>query len=717
MAPKKAGKAAKLQAALNLSRTDGTPEGWTKIVSLLCEHFALPPDLSTANALKKVYGKLDTIYPRMKRELEQTTDHRIKGAIVEIYTQLCADAVLRNRLFQLGFLTQLLSVLDAPCRCGLNVAPALDSLATLTHHGGMEVRIEVAKATCEPLLRILRDLADDPQVPQLAIRVLAHTIAGAVSKEAKQHDPKLTSTLPLASISQAFVDALRRPNATGEMAAHVTSCLVDMSRSGDIQLTKPMVDLLVAGLRYQDWLGRVQCLAGLLSSHIPDVRDDPRTVDPTKVRRHLSGFADAPAIVRKTMQAVGVQGSKMYRKLASNRDFFAALGSSGYASGGDMYEAAKKIAEIILCSDPAFLDGSYSVTNPVNGQMMLPAGSLKSWSDALPICAKAIREKGIASETHLADILDLKFLFMRKRDADAADLAQRALRLNPDFAYAYYILVLTQGDEPALRAAMRGIQCTPGPQNLTPFLRLQLLHHASELSCAPSIAAIEAPGRHGNASREVGVALMLKAKENWEAFLAEAAPDDQHMRSACSWLLVLRIMTATTLSGDLRELKALVDRLEFVKELDIWLGIREGPAQIHLVVETVLKSFAAAQRDWGALIAASVPGLHAETGLVETKEKMEEALAAWMEGSPVAFKSCCGCEASTHDGHGHDDDDTAPHPAESKTKTYRCFNCHNHSAMLRKCAGCNRARYCDATCQKQHWTTHKKECSVLGTKK
>ncbi|KAF7308188.1 hypothetical protein HMN09_00666600 [Mycena chlorophos] len=393
----------------------------------------------------------------MKEEYEQTPDPRIKGAIVDIYTQLCGDAVLRNRLFQLGFLGQLLSLLEDPH--GRNLA--LDSLVALTHHGGIEVRAEVAKATCEPLLRLLRDLPDDPHVPQLAIRVLAHTIAGAVSNEAKQQDPKLASTLPLASVAQAFVDALRRPNATGEMVTHVTTCLVELSE--DIQLTKSMVELLVAGLRYNRWFDRTRCLSGLLIHVIPQAAFDLRTMDPTKVVQCIAGIAHAPACVRETMHAWGLQRTGSYRMVASNREFAAALGA-GYASGGGMYEAGKKIAELIVGTENAFFDGFFPVKNPANAQMMLPGGgsspssSVQFWSDTLPICARAIREKQIASETHLADILELKFLLMRQRYPDAVDLAQRALRRNPDFAYPYYIMMLALDDEPALRAAKRGIQ-------------------------------------------------------------------------------------------------------------------------------------------------------------------------------------------------------------------------------------------------------------------
>ncbi|CAA7261160.1 unnamed protein product [Cyclocybe aegerita] len=42
---------------------------------------------------------------------------------------------------------------------------------------------------------------------------------------------------------------------------------------------------------------------------------------------------------------------------------------------------------------------------------------------------------------------------------------------------------------------------------------------------------------------------------------------------------------------------------------------------------------------------------------------------------------------------------------------YRCSWCGNPSALLRKCRGCSKARYCDVGCQKSHWRdNHKKVC-------
>ncbi|KAJ7638201.1 hypothetical protein FB45DRAFT_902243 [Roridomyces roridus] len=42
----------------------------------------------------------------------------------------------------------------------------------------------------------------------------------------------------------------------------------------------------------------------------------------------------------------------------------------------------------------------------------------------------------------------------------------------------------------------------------------------------------------------------------------------------------------------------------------------------------------------------------------------------------------------------------------------RCSKCDTPNAALRRCAGCQMARYCDNTCQKAHWKIHRKACKA-----
>ncbi|KAJ7056503.1 hypothetical protein C8F01DRAFT_1156410 [Mycena amicta] len=716
---------------------DGSPEGWTRIVGILCNHFGLPSDMSTRSSLKKIHAKIENVYPRMEKEYERTADERIKGGIVDIYAKMCADSILRNRLFQYGFLGQLISLMAIPsCR---NLA--LNSLVTITRHGGLEVRMKIAKITCLPLLQVVKDFPEDDDTAELALRTLSHCIVAVVSNEGKELDPKLYRALPLSAVAQAFIDALHCPDPPPTLLSHATLCLVEMTHDVKLLSMPSAVNLFVAGLRSKAWYHRSRCMAGLLTLVIPNAQQDMRLSDPMKAARCVVSIASAPMFVQDVMRKYGLERSEMHQMVASNKAFQHALGDA-YAAGGDMYTAGKTIAGLILGTENAFFDGFFPGTNRAGktffpGGSSSPSGSFQLWSDSLPQLAKAIRAKVVDAETPLADVLDLKCLLMRQRHAEVRAFAQRTLQHNPDFAYGYYILMLSLDGEEGLRAAKKGVRCTPGPHNLTTFLRLQMLQRGSQMACNVGMQTLNEPGMDGNPPMDVGIAFLLSAMADADEFFAQAPPDHRDMRSTCAWLVLLHVMMDEKISDDLREIKPFIERLKFVDEFHTWLGIPPVNTQIRLVAETlILKNFSAAQREWGDAVGVYDKECadYMESELATpSKEKRERDLAAWVEGLELDdshSKVVAGCGGGCF-GHDHEDEDADGHshshshgsvpgageqdpqaPLPDKTALYRCSFCQNRSAVLRKCAGCSEARYCDATCQKRDWKVHKKKCGA-----
>ena len=70
-----------------------------------------------------------------------------------------------------------------------------------------------------------------------------------------------------------------------------------------------------------------------------------------------------------------------------------------------------------------------------------------------------------------------------------------------------------------------------------------------------------------------------------------------------------------------------------------------------------------------------------------------------------------------------DSNTTAP-PQSTKNNTnksknttvafYKCAGCDNLGADFKVCSKCKMAKYCSASCQKEHWPEHKKACGVLS---
>jgi len=127
---------------------------------------------------------------------------------------------------------------------------------------------------------------------------------------------------------------------------------------------------------------------------------------------------------------------------------------------------------------------------------------------------------------------------------------------------------------------------------------------------------------------------------------------------------------------------------------------------IRLTRNTILTRMTAASREWDEPISRfKYEGGRKElTGFAP--EKAEDDLAAWLENVNL------GEDAIVQDGALTLDRVHMTHPKvnPNDVELYRCSWCRNPSAALRKCSICEATRYCDANCQKEHWSAHKKAC-------
>jgi hypothetical protein len=62
-------------------------------------------DLTTRSGLKKVHARFDAISERLDRAYEENSAReKVLGGIIGIYAKMCADSILRNKLFAKGLL-------------------------------------------------------------------------------------------------------------------------------------------------------------------------------------------------------------------------------------------------------------------------------------------------------------------------------------------------------------------------------------------------------------------------------------------------------------------------------------------------------------------------------------------------------------------------------------------------------------------------------------
>ncbi|KAJ7089251.1 hypothetical protein B0H15DRAFT_840062 [Mycena belliarum] len=659
-------------------------DGWDRVVNVLCDYFDLP-DIATRSGLKKVHANFDNIYRRLDKAYNGNTSNvRLKGGIVGIYARMCVDAILRNKLFQRGFLAQLFPLLDEPsCR-----HLALRALTTVTHHGGIEIRMEISK-WYRDLLRVLKEFSDDPKTIELSIITLSHCIVAALSEDGIKADPKLGESLDLKDVAGTVTDALHKPFPSRVLVDHSVPLIAVSTLNS--QAPPSAVKFLVAGLRSKDWIFRCTCLGGLFLLHREEAESDQRLLDPTKMMMAMS--RPAPPHLNAILSSYGFQQCESYLTMKTANDFQTAM--MDCIRTRDLYSLGILLAEFILRTEFSISEGYYETDNPGTGRrenmdLGLP---FTMWSDALPHCARAIRANGVPAEADMADVVEMKFLIMKQRIPDAVKIANVALKRNPDFAYAYYVLTLASDPVAGLRAAKKGIKCT----NITPFVRFQMMQRAVDQAGEMGIHILQDSASEGDKKWEEGIAFLTSALEDSKTYIAHAPPDNRHMKNVLYWNILLRVAIEEDISPDVRELQGSIRKLKIADDFSNWIGVSPPKTQLRLTQQTVVRLFPEASEEWGEFVAKSSRSDVASS----SPEKAVDDLAAWLGDAHLEGED---------DDHGHSHKSATFNSAN--LELYRCSWCRNPSAALRKCAGCSKTRYCDAACQKSDWKGHKKACTA-----
>ncbi|KAF7323691.1 Bin3-type SAM domain-containing protein [Mycena kentingensis (nom. inval.)] len=680
-----------------------TTAGWIPVVNVLWRHFNLP-DTTKASGFKKIHANFEALYRKIAKAYTDATDERIKGGIVGIYARFCVDSLLRNKLFKKGFLNQLVPLIELPsCRTA-----ALQALSTITHHGGPEVRAEIAKTCSQALLTVLNDLPADSQTVELAIVTLEHCMHPILADDATPACQRIKGSLPLLETVKVLTEVLRRRAADYNLVSHAIGYIALTAHH--VKLPETTLKLFVAGLRSKDWVFRGTCLGALVRIHREGAEDDVRHIDPHALLRCASN--PAPPKLNDILMDYGFDKTELYTHLKTQGVYMKAM--MGSVSNRDLYALGKVLANIILTTEFSIGDGAFEYENEVTGQRELMTQSMTGlpfsrWGDALPHCARAIREKGVPAEADLADILDLKFFVMRQRFPDGVKLANAAIKRNPDFFYAYYFMTLTADRVAGLCAAKKGMKC-PG---LTPFVRFQMMQRAVEMAGDYGIQILQQRAAEGDEKWAEGIAFLMSALEDSKSYIAQAPPDNRHHKNVLYWNILLRITMDEHISGDLHEIEGSIRKLKTADEFSTWMGIRPPRTEFRQTQETVVKRLSGALAEWSATIATIRSDSVAET---PSAQKREEDLAAWMENMELDGCAEAGCGHDHHHHRGHHRGPARKAPLSvpfsvKRAELYRCSWCGNPSAALRKCAGCSQTRYCDATCQKQHWKKqHKQQC-------
>lgn len=665
-------------------------EGWSMIVSILCDALDLP-DLSTRSGLKKVHANFDSIYRRIDKVYQRNANNeRIRGGIVGIYAKMSVDSILRNKLFERGILDKLMPLIGIQSTRHL----ALRALGTITHHGGAHIRVEIAKHA-NALTKLMQEHPEDDKVAELSVTTLAHSVVAVCEGGAAPANPKVLSSLDMPTILQEVLKAVKRPASTSYTLDHAVELFAmgTLHASAAYKAYPPAVNLLVAGLRSKDWVIRCTCLGGLIRLHRHEAEDDQRGLDPNIFIGAIQrGF---PGHLSDVLMAYGPTDCDIYLTLQTSTDFQKAMVAC--AQNKDLYRLGLKLAEFILRTEFSISDGMFQFLDERTGKYETADVGLPfaMYAESLPHCAKAIRQRKKPNEEDMADILDIKYRIMKQRLPDAVDLAKKALLRNPNGAYFYYAITLSADNVQGLRAAKKGLKC----KDITPFVRFQLMQRAVEHAGDMGIRLLQDSPRSGDHKWEEGIAFLMSALEDSKTYVEQAPPDNRHMKNVSYWNILLTITIKEHLSPDLSEMQGALKRLEIADEFSTFIGVPPPKTNLRLAQQSVVRLFPKAMEEFSNIISRNE--VEVEKPVI-SPGKLEDDLAAWLDG--ISLDGTNGEEQETHCMH--------PKITDSTVALYRCSWCGNPSAALRKCSRCSKTRYCDSGCQKAQWSEHKRNCTT-----
>ncbi|KLO10590.1 hypothetical protein SCHPADRAFT_832329 [Schizopora paradoxa] len=675
---------------------------WQTAADAACKILDIP-DLETRNGLRKIHLNFTTVNRQLDNLWKQYgTIDRVAGTVALIFSKMCSDALLGDKLMrEEDLLSKLIPLLDRGYDCRVL---SLQALCTITHHSGREIRLEIAKWT-PSLVRILQEYPDESLCAEQVIVIVGHSASAALSID---HPPnrQLVEAIDVPRLLPLLLFQLKQRTASSCLVDHALQFFLTATfRSHRDFLAVPSsVNFLVACTRCQDIQTRSLAVSSLLRMHSFEARALEANIP--KDPRHTS--LDLTREIPKDLsiaiyQTFGPSESEagLYRTGQAVNDFSDAIAE--YARDRDLLKLSLEIGRIILNSEH-FMSGDCCKTESKSADLNLP---FHCWLEALPLCSKKLRSKGTPDMLDIADIIDLKYLMLRGEKQKTLELADRAIQRNSKVGYFYYVLTHAPSPDVALCAAKKGLMCP----NLTTFVKNSLLSQSAEHASLLGIQRLE----RSNAGRrewDEGVALLMVALEDSEAFMKLARPDDIGMKMVlCVQPLVNFIIRGQDVSPDLNEFKAIAGaKLVVAEAYARHLGYPVKTTNVRRTRDIIFSRMAAANLEWGEAVARY--SYEAE------REKLsslvtESNLSAWLENKNLKDD---GDESDSNSPPSTDREHlTHPKFDPSGIKLYRCSWCSNASAGLKKCRGCEAARYCDVNCQRAHWRAYHKTVCRTGT--
>ncbi len=454
----------------------------------------------------------------------------------------------------IGMLKKVIPLLDLDSTRHL----ALNALVMITHHGGEQARVEIARQLNKTLVKLVQDFPDDPKAVEFAIVTMDHATEAVIGNE-HPPSPVLVKEIDVRSVLVATVAALRKPTVSYTLTSHALNLIVSAPHHcpAIFKAVPGLSRLIIAFLRSKNINIRATTMAALLRLQIAECEPDAMHFDPNRLM--AAAAAGPPDHLLDIAINYGVERSDLQVMLKAMSEYTQAIMSA--MRDRNMYALGKKLEDLTQRAEYAIAEGGLqNAQGRFVGADVLGDVPFTRWTDALPLCVQALRAKGSITDLDAADILEMKFLYIRKRLPEAIALGHVAIKRNPRLAYAYYVISMGANVEDGLCAVKKGLKCP----RITPFIRYQMLWRATGHAGERGISILQSAREGDMAARAEGTAFLMSAWEDAKTFISEAPPDTRHMLRMIGWYVLLTVLIrGPELSEDLRELDVSL-RLHFI---------------------------------------------------------------------------------------------------------------------------------------------------------
>jgi len=462
---------------------------------------------------------------------------------------------------------------NATCRFAV-----LRALAVMSHNGGKEARIQIAKEVSGPVLDLVDEKFDDPFIVSLCIVTLSHSLATTLDSNHVRLQPDSKLAYPWARITKTMLDVVTSPHVTNDAFGHVVHFMTNGATAlrdfflADVRAPQFFVSLL----RADNMQLRIDGLTGLMRLAIHGAtRMMNKHIDPHKIMK-----VQWPLHITDAFWDYGIARCDIPQKLSCLAEYQDAMMRA--AQDIDLVELGRKQYELIYRHELSIANGAFVDENQQRIQTRLP---FAMWSDSLPHCAKALRALGPAktfafgnmkvAAVDMADVLMLKHCLITSQYAEAHRTAVAGIARNPDELYFYYAsgigheeqenkLQLSRKGLARVKAGVKIPSTKGGLMNIEDnYIRLGLLANSIDHALFMGLEAAEMASDPGK-SWQRSVALLKIAYNDSMIWAKNAPPDNRNFNRIYLEHIICRFLwDGPTISGDMHQIQVSTSLLDW----------------------------------------------------------------------------------------------------------------------------------------------------------